>query len=68
MFINIVCDTIYLTFIDGLKYSFPPTIVTSVRRSIIGFFGDLRSNVMNGFRGMIGRLRNINPNVSRNNN
>ncbi len=55
--IKSVCDLIYFDWLGSLKYSFPEEMLKPIRQAVIGFLGQLKDKVVNGFGRAINRIR-----------
>jgi hypothetical protein len=52
----LVSDYVYFSFIESLRYSFPPETLVPIRRAIFGAFSHLKESVANGFGRIIRRF------------
>jgi hypothetical protein len=51
-----VCDYVYFSFIESLRYSFPPETLVPIRRAIFGAFSYLKQSVATGFGRVVRRF------------
>ena len=45
----IFSDFVYLLFFSSFKYIFPPQTNEAIKKAVIGFFGQLKTGIANGF-------------------
>lgn len=56
----IISDFSYFDWVNSMGYSFPPTILKTVKKAIFGFMSDLKNEIYNGFKGAVGKIRRSN--------
>lgn len=61
---------VYFDWLASLKFSFPPEMLKPIRQAVIGFIGQLKDKIVNGFGSVINRVRGKSPqnNAEANNN
>jgi len=59
----IVCDLVFFSFFEEIRYAFHPDVIDPLRKSMIGYFADMKTFVADGFSNTVNKIRRKKVNV-----